>query len=121
MEVNLVLMPWYRRESPSPELAMSTAILRSNGLQVHVNDFNQAIFNDKFTPRKYWKYFLLDAPPDKEEDFLKLTKEVFYNYARSLLSKNPKFIVFKITGKTYANSMKMAKVIKTKAGGTHLS
>ncbi|MDD5356275.1 MAG: radical SAM protein [Candidatus Omnitrophica bacterium] len=115
MNIVTVLMPWYRRESPPAEFAMTVALLKRRGHTVFVYDINNAIFHDEFFLRKYWKYFLLDAPTEIEEEFFTNNKEMFDNFAAEILSCQPRAIVFKISGNTYANSIEMAKVIKEKS------
>lgn len=114
MKIALVLAPWYRRESPSPELVMAASILRKENHEVIVYDINNAMFNDTFLLRKYWKYFLLDAPEDTKNDFFDAAGEVFNHYTAEILSVEPEIIIFKITGKTFPNSEHLARLIKEK-------
>ena len=117
MKIALVLAPWYRRESPSPELVMAASVLRKEGHQVTVYDINNAIFNDSFLLRKYWKYFLLDAPEEARNDFFSEAGGILSQYAEKILSGNPEAVIFKITGKTFPNSERLAKLIKEKDQG----
>jgi len=113
MKIALVLMPWYRRESPSPELAMAVSMLRKENHEVAVFDINNSLFNDEFLLRRYWKFFLLDAPPDMENEFFSSVKNIFDYYASQMLTSSD-VIIFKITGKTFSNSVNLAKIIKEK-------
>jgi len=114
MKIALVLMPWYRKESPAPEFAMTASILKNEGHDVFIYDINSLIFEEKFLLRKYWKYFLLDAPSDIEKEFFNSTKEVFNHYASSIVSTEPQAVIFKTIGKTYSNAVEMARIIKEK-------
>ncbi len=114
MRIALVLAPWYRRESPSPELVMAGSVLRKAGHQVTVFDINNAIFNDSFLLRKYWKYFLLDASDETKNEFFSDAEDALNQYAEKILASGPELIVFKITGKTFPNSERLAKIIKEK-------
>lgn len=116
MNLALVLTPWYRRESPAPEFAMITAVLRSRGFTVGVYDINNRIFSDGFAVRKFWKYFLLDAPAEAEDEFLGVAGDLYEHYAGEILSQGYDAVIFKIIGKTYANALAMARVIKGKKG-----
>lgn len=62
-------MPWYRRESPSPEFAYMIALVKGRGHRVFIFDVNNEIFSQKFSKRNYWKYFLLDATEEAENSF----------------------------------------------------
>lgn len=114
MNIALVLMPWYRRESPAPDFAITASILRKQGHKVFVYDVNNLIFNDEFLLRSYWKFFLLDATENAENEFFDLTKDIFDYYASKILALEPQIIIFKIIGRTHSNSVKMAEVIKEK-------
>lgn len=114
MKVALILMPWYRRESPCPELAMSTALLKRQGHVVDVYDLNNEMFRRQFKKRGYWKFFLLDAPPEQRDSFFKETGGIFEYYADQILSRGPDVIIFKIAGKSYYCSEHMAAALKAK-------
>lgn len=114
MKVAAILMPWYRRESPAPEFAMMIALLKKQGHTVIVHDINNAIFQNEFFLRKYWKYFLLNASAEIEEEFFSKNRQLFEAYSAGILSANPEVIVFKVIGNTYANSIEMAGVLKEK-------
>ena len=91
---------------------MTSSILKNEGHRVSIYDINSLIFEEKFLLRKYWKYFLLDAPADIEDEFFNLTKEVFQHYASQIVSSGPQAVIFKIIGKTYSNAVEMARIIK---------
>lgn len=114
MKIAVVLMPWCRRESPSPEFALAAALLKKENHKVSIYDINNSIFNDKFSLRKYWHYLSLDASPEIEKEFFDLTREIYDYYASQILSQENQAIVFKIVGQSYFNSLEMASVIKKK-------
>lgn len=114
MRIALVLMPWYRRESPSPELAMAISLLKKQNHKVYVFDINNEMFHNRFKERKYWKFFLLDASSETRDNFYREMEESFQYYASQILSVDPEAVVFKITGKTYYPSFQMAKALRQK-------
>lgn len=114
MKVAVVLMPWYRRESPSPELALTIALLKPQNHKIYVYDINNEMFNSQFSKRGYWRYFLLDAPPELRDSFFEETREIFEYISSQILSADPEAIIFKIIGKTYLCSVQMAKILKEK-------
>ncbi|MCM8797794.1 MAG: B12-binding domain-containing radical SAM protein [Candidatus Omnitrophica bacterium] len=118
MNVAAVLMPWYRRESPAPEFALMIALLKRAGHTVSVYDVNNDLFHNEFFLRTYWKYFLLDAPSDIEEEFFAKNREMFEHFASHILSSRPQVVIFKMAGKTIANSTEIARVIKEKSRET---
>lgn len=114
MKIAVVLMPWQRRESPSPEVAMTVSILKSQNHEVLLWDINALMFSDVFKERKYWKHFLLEADSETIDNFQQDVRELFEYYANQILVLCPDIIIFKCIGKTYYNSIKMASVIKEK-------
>jgi radical SAM superfamily enzyme YgiQ (UPF0313 family) len=114
MKIAVVLMPWYRRESPSPDVAMTISILKKQNYEILLWDINSLIFNDTFTLRKYWKYFLLDASNEVLDNFYNHAKEFFEYYSDKIISSGADVIIFKCIGKTYENSVRLAKIIKNK-------
>lgn len=114
MRIAVVLMPWQRRESPSPEVAMTVSILKSQNHEVLLWDINALMFSNVFKERKYWKHFLLEADSETIDNFQQDAREFFEYYANQILSSSPDIIVFKCIGKTYYNSIKMAGIIKEK-------
>lgn len=114
MKIALVLMPWYRRESPSPEFAMAISLLKNQNHKVYVFDINNEMFHRRFKERKYWKYFLLDASSQIRDNFYREMKDSFEYYSSQILSVSPEVIVFKIINKTYYPSFQMAKILKQK-------
>ena len=93
---------------------MTASILKTHKQEVKLWDINTLMFHDTFTGRRYWKHFLLDADSGTIEDFQQQTKEFFVHYANKILSDNPEVIIFKCIGKTYANSIRLAQIIKEK-------
>lgn len=114
MKIAVVLMPWYRIESPSPEFALTIALLKTQNHKVYVYDINNEMFNRQFSKRGYWRYFLLDAPSEVRDNFFAETREIFEHLSSQILSVDPEVIIFKIAGKTYHCSVQMAKIIKEK-------
>lgn len=114
MKIAVVLMPWYRRDSPSPELAMTISILKRQNHDIMLWDINSLIFHDAFKIRKYWKHFLLDPDYRTIEDFQNQTRDLFEYYSNKILSHNPDIIIFKCIGKSYDNSINLAQIIKEK-------
>lgn len=114
MKIALILMPWCRRESPSPELAMTAGILRRHGHDLEVFDVNNEIFSKGFKQRRYWKFFLLDAPEDEREKFLVETEGFFKFYASEVIHRNFDAVVIKCVAKNFNNSLEMAKCLKAK-------
>jgi len=114
MKIAIVLMPWQRRESPSPEIAMAISILKSQNHKVSLWDINTLMFSNSFSQRRYWKHFLLEPDSETIENFQEDSKDFFEYCAGQILSDNPYVIVFKCVGKTYYNSVKLASIIKEK-------
>lgn len=116
MKIAVVLTPWYRKESPAPELAMTIAILKNQNQEVKLWDINTLMFHDTFGERRFWKHFLLDADIKTITDFQDKTKDLFLYYANLILSDKPDVVIFKCIGKTYDNSINLAQIIKKKDG-----
>lgn len=114
MKIAVVLMPWQRRESPSPEIAMAISILKSQNHKVSLWDINALMFSNSFSQRRYWKHFLLDPGSETIEDFQEGSRDFFEYFANQILLDHPYVIVFKCVGKTYYNAIKLASIIKQK-------
>jgi radical SAM superfamily enzyme YgiQ (UPF0313 family) len=112
MKIACVFMPWYRRESPPPEFGLLIALVRKSGHRAFVFDINNGIFSQEFSKRSYWKYFLLDAPPEETEAFFQETQETFQDYCRQIIAKDPQLIIFKPIAKTYDNALRVAQILK---------
>lgn len=108
-------MPWYRRESPSPEFASMIAVIKQRGHRVFIFDINNEIFSREFSKRSYWKYFLLDAPEETEEAFFFESEEIFRHYCAQIISNNPDIIIFKPIANTYKNAIRIAQMLKKEA------
>jgi len=116
MNIALVLPPWYRRDTPSPDLAMTVALLKRDKHSVVLHDFNNYLFGSNFRTRGSWKYFLLDHTEDDLKKFFEDNDEYFKEYASHILSSSPDVVVFKIIGHTYYNALKLAAIIKNTNG-----
>ena len=114
MKVALVIMPYYRRESPPAELGMLTAILRKEGHKVLPFDLNNGIFNRCFKARRYWKYLHLESDPYRDEEFFLETKPILESLAEAILKTNPAAVIFYYFGNIEGQTNKMAALIKSK-------
>lgn len=112
MKVACVFTPWYRRESPAPELASMIALVKGMGHRVFVFDINNEIFSQKYSKRSYWKYFLLDVSDEIANSFFFEMEEIFRHYCAEIMSQGPDIIIFKPIANTYKNAIRLAQMLK---------
>jgi hypothetical protein len=86
MKIALILAPWYRREAPSPDVAMTTAVLGRDGHEVKVFDFNNELFGSNFKNRVYWKNFIVRHDEKDVSEFYELAASFFDEYAGHIIS-----------------------------------
>ena len=114
MRIALVLMPYYRRESPAAELGIIVGILRNGGHEVFPFDLNNGIFLKCFKARRYWRYLHLEPDSVRDDAFFSETRPMFEYFVSEVLNCNPDVIVFYSYGNTEAQSKKMATLLKEK-------
>ena len=117
MKAALVLAPWYRRESPSPDLAMAAAVLKGRGHEVEVFDFNNHLFHEGRRHRDYWKFLVANPGEGDADDFFARTRPLFEEYAARIAAARPDAVAFKVIGHTIDNAAHLARALKAKAPG----
>jgi radical SAM superfamily enzyme YgiQ (UPF0313 family) len=115
MKAALVLAPWYRRESPAPDLGMAAAILKGRGHEVQVFDLNNHLFHGSLRVRDYWKFLVAVHSEQDADAFFARTRPLFEEYAAGIIAARPGAVVFKVIGHTIENAAHLARVLKAKA------
>jgi len=116
-KVAVVIMPYYRRESPAAELGMIVGVLRREGHEVCVFDVNNGIFIKNFKARRYWRHLHLEPDAVRDADFFSETRQMFDFFASEIVNKKPDAVVFYFYGNTERNSSVLAALIKEKDKG----
>ncbi|MBI5241194.1 MAG: radical SAM protein [Elusimicrobia bacterium] len=117
MKAALVLAPWYRRESPAPDLGMAAALLKSRGHEVAVCDFNNHLFQENRRTRDYWKFLVANHSEDDADSFFARTRPLFEEYAARIAAARPDAAAFKVIGHTIENAAHLARALKARAPG----
>lgn len=112
MKIALVQCPCYCVETPSLGIAYLCAVLKKEGYDVKVFDFNTKLY---WNYREYWK-------PESEEswysDTFFLSKEVLENwvniFTNEVLEFNPDVVGFSVQSTSVVFSKQVAKKIKEK-------